>query len=163
PVAGIGGNRAGQVGQYVKPGTQLLSLVPLPRVYITANFKETQLTRIRVGQIAEVFVDAYPDQPLRGRVESFAPASGAQFSRPPPRPKPTRRDELDLGAAVAAGATRPGSGRRAEAPAGAPGPAGASGAILARSGAGAAAARLDRRVGHGVRPVHGDHGCADRY
>src|SRR6059058_474103 len=84
PVAGIAGNRAGQIGQYVKPGTQLLSLVPLPRVYITANFKETQLTRIRVGQIAEVFVDAYPDQPLRGRVESFAPASGAQFSLLPP-------------------------------------------------------------------------------
>ena len=41
---GIAGNRAGQIGQYVKPGTQLLSLVPLPRVYVTANFKETQLT-----------------------------------------------------------------------------------------------------------------------
>src|SRR5438067_3258773 len=84
PVAGIAGNRAGQVGQYVKPGTQLLSLVPPTRVYITANFKETQLTRMRVGQAAGSFVDAYPDQPLRGRVESFAPASGAQFSLLPP-------------------------------------------------------------------------------
>jgi membrane fusion protein, multidrug efflux system len=84
PVAGIVGNRAGQVGQYVKPGTQLLSLVPLPRVYVTANFKETQLTRMRVGQVAEVSVDAYPDQPLSGRIESFAPASGAQFSLLPP-------------------------------------------------------------------------------
>jgi membrane fusion protein (multidrug efflux system) len=84
PVAGIAGNRAGQVGQYVKPGTQLLSLVPLPRVYVTANFKETQLTRMRVGQTAEISVDAYPDQPLVGRVESFAPASGAQFSLLPP-------------------------------------------------------------------------------
>ena len=61
PVAGIAGNRAGQVGQYVKPGTELLSLVPLPRVYVTANFKETQLTRMRPGQRAEVSVDAYPD------------------------------------------------------------------------------------------------------
>jgi membrane fusion protein, multidrug efflux system len=84
PVAGIAGNRAGQLGQYVKAGTQLLSLVPLPRVYVTANFKETQLTRMRPGQSAEISVDAYPDQPLRGRVESFAPGSGAQFSLLPP-------------------------------------------------------------------------------
>jgi membrane fusion protein (multidrug efflux system) len=84
PVAGIAGNRAGQVGQYVKPGTQLLSLVPLPYVYVTANFKETQLTHMRPGQGAEISVDAYPDQPLTGRIESFAPASGAQFSLLPP-------------------------------------------------------------------------------
>jgi membrane fusion protein (multidrug efflux system) len=84
PISGIVGNRAGQVGQYVKPGTQLLSLVPLPQVYVTANFKETQLTRMRPGQIAEVSVDAYPDMTLERRVESFAPASGAQFSLLPP-------------------------------------------------------------------------------
>jgi len=84
PVSGIAGNRAGQVGQYVKPGTQLLSLVPLLQVYVTANFKETQLTRMRPGQVAEVSVDAYPDMTLEGRVESFAPASGAQFSLLPP-------------------------------------------------------------------------------
>src|SRR5437763_808681 len=63
---------------------QLLSLVPLTGVYITANFKETQLTRMRVGQEADIFVDAYPERPLAGRVESFAPASGAQFSLLPP-------------------------------------------------------------------------------
>jgi membrane fusion protein, multidrug efflux system len=84
PVDGIAGNRAGRVGQYVKPGTQLVSLVPLPFVYVTANFKETQLTRMRPGQTAEISVDAYPDQPLTGRIESFAPASGAQFSLLPP-------------------------------------------------------------------------------
>ena len=84
PVAGIAGNRASRVGQYVKPGTQLMSLVPLPYVYIIANFKETQLTRMRPGQSAEIAVDAYPDQPLKGRIESFAPASGAQFSLLPP-------------------------------------------------------------------------------
>jgi membrane fusion protein, multidrug efflux system len=84
PLAGIAGNRAGRVGQYVKPGTQLLSLVPLPYVYVTANFKETQLTHMRPGQTAEISVDAYPDQPLQGRIESFAPASGAQFSLLPP-------------------------------------------------------------------------------
>ena len=84
PVAGVAGNRAGRVGQYVKPGTQLLSLVPLPYVYVTANFKETQLTHMRPGQSAEISVDAYPDSPLVGRIESFAPASGAQFSLLPP-------------------------------------------------------------------------------
>ncbi len=84
PISGVAGNRAGQVGQYVKPGTELLSVVPLPRVYVTANFKETQLTRMRPGQRAEVLVDAYPDHPLPGRIDSFAPASGAQFSLLPP-------------------------------------------------------------------------------
>jgi membrane fusion protein, multidrug efflux system len=84
PVSGIAGNRAGQIGQYVKPGTELLSLVPLPRVYVTANFKETQLTRMRPGQRAEVAVDAYPDHVLAGRIDSFAPASGAEFSLLPP-------------------------------------------------------------------------------
>lgn len=84
PIAAIAGNRAGQIGQYVKAGTQLLSLVPLPRVFVTANFKETQLTRMRPGQPAEISVDAYPDRPLHGEVESFAPGSGAQFSLLPP-------------------------------------------------------------------------------
>jgi len=84
PISGVAGNRAGQVGQYVKAGTQLLSLVPLSRVYVTANFKETQLTHMRPGQLAQVSVDAYPDLILDGRIESFAPASGAQFSLLPP-------------------------------------------------------------------------------
>jgi membrane fusion protein (multidrug efflux system) len=84
PISGIAGNRAGQVGQYVKAGTQLLSLVPLSRIYVTANFKETQLTHMRPGQLAQVSVDAYPDLILDGRIESFAPASGAQFSLLPP-------------------------------------------------------------------------------
>src|SRR5829696_1180114 len=84
PVAGVVGNRSGRVGQYVKPGTQLVSLVPLPYVYVTANFKETQLTHMRPGQRAEISVDAYPDAKLTGTIESFSPASGAQFSLLPP-------------------------------------------------------------------------------
>jgi membrane fusion protein (multidrug efflux system) len=84
PVDGVVGNRAGQTGQYVKAGTQLLSLVPLPKVFVTANFKETQLTLMRPGQPADVWVDAYPDQVVHGYVESFAPASGAEFSLLPP-------------------------------------------------------------------------------
>ncbi|MBV9827713.1 MAG: HlyD family secretion protein [Alphaproteobacteria bacterium] len=84
PSAGVAGNRAGRVGMYVKPGTQLLSLVPLPYVYVTANFKETQLTHMRPGQTAEIAVDAYPDEKLTGHIESFAPGSGAEFSLLPP-------------------------------------------------------------------------------
>jgi membrane fusion protein (multidrug efflux system) len=84
PISGVAGNRAGQIGQYVKAGTQLLSLVPLSRVYVTANFKETQLTNMRPGQLAAVSVDAYPDLTIDGHIESFAPASGAQFSLLPP-------------------------------------------------------------------------------
>jgi len=84
PIAGVAGNRAGQVGQYVKAGSQLLSLVPLSRVYVTANFKETQLTHMRPGQLVTVSVDAYPDLTIDGHIESFAPGSGAQFSLLPP-------------------------------------------------------------------------------
>ena len=84
PFAGVVGNRAARVGQYVKPGTQLAALVPLPHVYVTANFKETQLTRMQPGQPAEIVVDAYPDRTITGTIESFSPASGAQFSLLPP-------------------------------------------------------------------------------
>src|SRR4051794_8681833 len=84
PFAGVVGNRAARVGQYLKPGTQLAALVPLPHVHITANFKETQLTRMRPGQQADIAVDAYPGQTITGMIESFSPASGAQFSLLPP-------------------------------------------------------------------------------
>jgi membrane fusion protein, multidrug efflux system len=84
PFAGVVGNRAARVGQYVKPGTQLAALVPLPHVHVTANFKETQLTHMRPGQPAEIAVDAYPGERVTGTIESFSPASGAQFSLLPP-------------------------------------------------------------------------------
>ncbi len=84
PVDGVVGNKGVQVGQYVKVGTQLMAVVPLPQVYIVANFKETQLANMRQGQAVEIAVDAYPNQKLTGTVESFAPASGAVFSLLPP-------------------------------------------------------------------------------
>jgi membrane fusion protein (multidrug efflux system) len=83
-VDGIVGNKGVQLGQYVKVGTQLLALVPLPEIYVTANFKETQLAHMRVGQPVELAIDALPDRKVRGRVESFAPATGAKFSLLPP-------------------------------------------------------------------------------
>jgi membrane fusion protein, multidrug efflux system len=84
PVDGVTGNGSAEPGQYVRPGLQLMVVVPLPSVYVTANFKETQLTHMRPGQPAEIAVDAYPDHPIEGRIESFAPASGAEFSLLPP-------------------------------------------------------------------------------
>jgi membrane fusion protein (multidrug efflux system) len=83
PVDGVVGNRAVRLGAYVQPGRQLLVIVPR-KVWVEANFKETQIARMRPGQRVEVAVDAFPDTPLEGRVESFAPASGAKFSLLPP-------------------------------------------------------------------------------
>ena len=84
PVDGVVGNKGVQAGQYVKVGTQLMAVVPLPQVYVVANFKETQLENMRPGQPVEIAVDAYPNHKLIGTVESFAPASGAVFSLLPP-------------------------------------------------------------------------------
>ena len=83
-VDGVVGNRGVQVGQYARPGVQLMALVPLPDVYVVANFKETQLERMRLGQTATVWFDAYPGTVLKGTVDSLAPASGSQFSLLPP-------------------------------------------------------------------------------
>jgi membrane fusion protein (multidrug efflux system) len=84
PFNGVIGNKAVQVGQYVQPGTRLLSLVPLDTAYIEANYKETQLDRIRPGQAADVAVDAAGGRVFHGYVESLAPASGSQYSLLPP-------------------------------------------------------------------------------
>ena len=84
PVDGVIGNRAVQVGDYMQTGQRLASLVPLDEVYVDANFKETQLAHLRPGQKVEIDVDALPDHPIEGTVDSLAPASGAVFSLLPP-------------------------------------------------------------------------------
>lgn len=84
PVDGIVGNRTVQAGQFARAGIQLMVLVPMDATYIVANFKETQLSRMRPGQPVKLSVDAFRDHPLQGRIESFAPASGAKFSLLPP-------------------------------------------------------------------------------
>ncbi len=84
PFAGVVGNQSAKVGQYVKPGTRLLALVPLDRVYVIANFKETQIARLKVGQKVHITVDAYSEREVIGRIESFSPAAGSQFSLLPP-------------------------------------------------------------------------------
>ena len=84
PFDGVVGNRAMQVGDYVQPTQRLASLVPLDAVYIDANFKETQVSRLQPGQPVSIAVDALPGQTFEGRVASFAPASGSVFSLLPP-------------------------------------------------------------------------------
>lgn len=84
PLAGVLGNRSVQLGQYVKPGSVLAYLIPADGLFVEANFKETQIGRMKVGQPVEVRVDAFPDRIFEGVVESFAPASGSEFSLLPP-------------------------------------------------------------------------------
>jgi membrane fusion protein (multidrug efflux system) len=84
PVDGMVGRRLVRDGQYLSVGTQVISVVPLSNVWVIANYKETQMTRIRVGQRAELTVDAFPGTALHGHVDSWSPASGAQFSLLPP-------------------------------------------------------------------------------
>ncbi len=84
PFDGVVGNKAAQPGEYVQPGTRLLALVPLQSAYVEANFKETQIGALKLGQKVVIKPDAYGDRDIIGRVESIAPASGAQFSLLPP-------------------------------------------------------------------------------
>ncbi|HIH2616256.1 TPA: HlyD family secretion protein [Burkholderia cenocepacia] len=83
-LAGRVGDRTVRVGQYVQPGTRLLTVVPVDSIYLVANFKETQIGNMRIGQPVELHVDALPDGPLSGVVDSFAPGTGAQFALLPP-------------------------------------------------------------------------------
>ena len=83
PVAGLVGARAVRVGQYVRPGGMLLSIVPLADAYVIANFKETQVSRLRIGQAVEIHADAFGKQVIKGHVDSFAPATGAEFAMIP--------------------------------------------------------------------------------
>ncbi|HTJ64292.1 MAG TPA: HlyD family secretion protein [Alphaproteobacteria bacterium] len=84
PVDGVVGARSLRVGQYVTAGTQLMAVVPLDAAYIVANFKETQLTRVRDGQPVQVTVDTFPGVKLKAHVDSVSPASGLEFSLLPP-------------------------------------------------------------------------------
>ena len=80
PITGVIGQRRVRAGQYVVPGQPLLAVVPVQQAYIVANYKETQLARMRPGQTVEIRVDSFAGQPLHGRVASFSPASGNVFA-----------------------------------------------------------------------------------
>jgi membrane fusion protein (multidrug efflux system) len=84
PVTGTISRKSVEIGQVVQAGQPLLAVVPLAEVWVTANFKETQLDKMRPGQAATVKVDAYGGTPFSGRIESIAAATGSRFSLLPP-------------------------------------------------------------------------------
>jgi membrane fusion protein, multidrug efflux system len=84
PQDGVIGQRQVKPGQYVGVGGQITSLTPLPHIWVIANYKETQLTHMVVGEKAEISVDTFPGRRLHGHVLAFAPGSGSQFALLPP-------------------------------------------------------------------------------
>ncbi|WP_342629554.1 HlyD family secretion protein [Nguyenibacter vanlangensis] len=80
PVDGVVGARGVRVGNYVHPGTALMAVTPVQDAFVVAHFQETQLTHMLPGQKATVWVDAFPDQPLRAHVDSIPPATGVAFA-----------------------------------------------------------------------------------
>jgi membrane fusion protein (multidrug efflux system) len=84
PVGGMVSERGVRDGQYVHAGTQVIAVVPLDNVWVVANYKETQLTHVAIGQRAEIRVDTFPGIVIAAHVDSIAPASGSQFSLLPP-------------------------------------------------------------------------------
>jgi len=84
PVRGIVSRKSVNVGQVVQPGQPLLALVQIDETWITANFKETQLTNMRPGQRVTLKVDAYGGRQYNGKIESIAGATGSRFSLLPP-------------------------------------------------------------------------------
>jgi membrane fusion protein (multidrug efflux system) len=84
PASGITSKKSIQVGQLVQAGQTLFSIVNDNSVYVTANFKETQLENLRNGEKVNIEVDAYPDMKVDGTVYNFSPATGAKFSLLPP-------------------------------------------------------------------------------
>ena len=84
PVAGRLGERGVREGQYAHAGVQVNSVVPLDTVWVVANYKETQLTHVVIGQRASITVDTFPGVVVNGYVQSISPASGSQYSLLPP-------------------------------------------------------------------------------
>ena len=100
-----------QQGEQVKASTPLFALVVVSRPWVEANFKETELTHVRVGQKATVVLDTYPDTTWEAVVESLSPATGAEFAILPPQ---NASRELGQGRAAPAGEAPPAAaGRRA--------------------------------------------------
>ena len=84
-ISGRIGDKTVQIGQFVQAGTRLMSVVPVQGIYLVANFKETQLGQMRVGQPAKVKIDALGDRKIDAVVESFSPGTGATFALLPPQ------------------------------------------------------------------------------
>ena len=80
PADGLVGQRQVRPGQFVNVGTQVIAAVPLPNLWVIANYKETQMTNVRIGQPARITVDAFPDLVLSGHVDSWSPGTGSTFA-----------------------------------------------------------------------------------
>jgi len=80
PISGIISQRSVEAGQVIQPGQPLLAVVPLDDIWITANYKESQLANMKPGQKVEVTVDAYGSKVFQGHIDSIAAATGAKFS-----------------------------------------------------------------------------------
>ncbi len=84
PIDGMVGQRRVYPGEYVGIGNQVIAVVPLHHVYVIANYKETQLTYLQIGQPADIRIDTFPDVVLHGHVASWSPGTGSQFALLPP-------------------------------------------------------------------------------
>lgn len=84
PIAGRIGRKNMEPGQYIQPGQNLCTVINDGEYWIVANFKETQIENMREGQPVDIKIDAYPDRPVTGRVESMSEATGAKFALLPP-------------------------------------------------------------------------------
>jgi membrane fusion protein (multidrug efflux system) len=80
PTDGMASQRQVRPGQFVNVGSLIVSVIPLPNIWVVANYKETQMTNVRVGQKVRVTVDAFPDLVLTGHVEGWSPATGSAFA-----------------------------------------------------------------------------------
>ena len=84
PFDRIVANRKTRVGEYVAAGTDMLSIVPIENLWVEANYRETQIGRMKVGDPVRIDVDTYPGKPICGYVEAILPAAGSEFSLIPP-------------------------------------------------------------------------------
>ncbi|WP_017257957.1 HlyD family secretion protein [Pedobacter arcticus] len=84
PTSGIVSNKNIQIGQLIQPGQSLFAIVNDNSLFVKANFKETQLEKLKEGQVVDIEIDAFPDVALKGHIYNFSPATGAKFSLLPP-------------------------------------------------------------------------------
>ena len=85
PNSGVITNFSLAVGEYIERGKPIFSLVGTEQIWIRANYKETELTNVKVGQLADLRVDTYPDRIIKAVVASISPATGAEFALLPPQ------------------------------------------------------------------------------
>jgi membrane fusion protein (multidrug efflux system) len=84
PIDGVVANRKTRVGEYVAAGTSMLSVVPINDLWVEANYRETQIGHMKVGDPVRIDVDTYPGRPICGYVEAILPAAGSEFALIPP-------------------------------------------------------------------------------